>query len=363
MNNAFLAEHINRRLPNFGKITDVNKLVGGTINHVWRVYNRTQSIIIKKAEYSTSSMPNFQLNTNRISFETRAMKLFDVDQPLYGISSEKCRPPKVIDFAPDNSTLIEEDAGSDRLALDSLILSDKVINHDIFEDLGIFIGQLHKETFADKSLASSMDNKEIQLSRAQSQYQSLGNSCEAANIKSYQQISNKLIKLGESFLKPGKCLTMGDLWPRSLLIDFHGIRIIDWEFAHFGKPAQDLGHLLAHLWMIKHHVKHLGHSKCASQSDEIQQTRLRNITLLTDNFIKAYMKIFGDNLTQTDFEETATHFGAEILTRTIGKWQQGYLFDGINTNSETFKTAINISESSILSPLNSKIIKQLQSSI
>ena len=44
---------------------------------------------------------------------------------------------------------------------------------------------------------------------------------------------------------------MGDLWPRSVLLDPNTGEtvLIDWELAHFGRPEQDTAHFLAHLWL------------------------------------------------------------------------------------------------------------------
>ena len=56
--------------------------------------------------------------------------------------------------------------------------------------------------------------------------------------------------LGRRLLEKGPDFVMGDLWPASVLVSRDGVlHVIDWELSTRGRPCQDLGHLVAHLWM------------------------------------------------------------------------------------------------------------------
>ena len=75
--------------------------------------------------------------------------------------------------------------------------------------------------------------------------------------------------------------------------------LIDWEFCHQGRACQDLGHLLAHLWMLEH-----THGVGA----EGRQSFLAGYGI--------------EELSQ----DIHTHMGAEILVRAEGPFKRGYLY-------------------------------------
>lgn len=99
-----------------------------------------------------------------------------------------------------------------------------------------------------------------------------------------ESLASRMEAFGERLRTPGECLIMGDLWPRSVLVaqtcpadgnvggegppadgempDTVGnkspcsaspvLKIIDWEMCHWGRPAQDIAHFAAHVWMWWH---------------------------------------------------------------------------------------------------------------
>ena len=120
--------------------------------------------------------------------------------------------------------------------------------------LGRFIGSLHRESFNNPSIAQKFNNHPIQQTRYTVQYESIGPLCKGMGIEDAEDLGLKARQLGTRLLQEGSCLVMGDLWPASIHITPKGLRIIDWEFVHYGNPAQDLAHLAAHLWMLQHRI-------------------------------------------------------------------------------------------------------------
>lgn len=46
-----------------------------------------------------------------------------------------------------------------------------------------------------------------------------------------------------------KCLVLGDFSPKNILVHSQGFTLVDFETAHAGDPAFDLGFFLSHLWL------------------------------------------------------------------------------------------------------------------
>lgn len=46
---------------------------------------------------------------------------------------------------------------------------------------------------------------------------------------------------------PARCLVLGDFSPKNILVHAHGLTLVDFETAHAGDPAYDLGFFVSHL--------------------------------------------------------------------------------------------------------------------
>lgn len=135
---------------------------------------------------------------------------------------------------------------------------------------------------------------------------------------------------GELLQELGKVLIMGDLWLPSIFVTTNGLRIIDWELSHFGRPSQDIGHLVAHLWMHQH--------RFAGQSTA------KTAKLIREGFLTAYRSALGDSFDEVfglaGVRESAIHFGSEVLTRTVGNFQKGYLYEGLPWDHPLIQAAV-----------------------
>jgi hypothetical protein len=142
---------------------------------------------------------------------------------------------------------------------------------------------------------------------------------------------------------------MGDLWPRSLLYTGSGWYLIDWELAHFGSPAQDLGHWAAHTWMLEHRSA-AGLPRSAARR------------LWTD-FLEGYLSCLptsGPLITQQTCHDAAVHAAAEILARTTGAFRTGYLYDSLSPTSPEVREAVHTAVHWIRNPFTAERFRQLQ---
>jgi 5-methylthioribose kinase len=197
----------------------VEVLSGGNLNKVWRVSDTQKSVIIKHAPPFIASQPDVPLDSGRIHFEAKALKLFRGDGKLSHLSSNKVKPPEIYHFDQPNSLIVMEDVGNfESLGTEKISTNEAEI---VGNRLGEFIGKLHAETFKKKQFGRSFNNTEIQKTRGKVQYKGAANYADVSFIDEItkNEVRNQTQQLGKDLLKPGKCLVMGDLWPSSVLVN------------------------------------------------------------------------------------------------------------------------------------------------
>jgi hypothetical protein len=122
---------------------------------------------------------------------------------------------------------------------------------------------------------------------------------------------------------------MGDLWPPSVLVRDGDLRVIDWELAHYGRPLQDVAHFRAHCWMQAHRAP--------------SPDRAEAVETLEEAFLAAYRDALGpaaDDLLPGIERAGPIHAGAEILVRTVGRFQPGFLYDGLAPDHPAVQDAV-----------------------
>ncbi|MDZ7682826.1 MAG: phosphotransferase [Fodinibius sp.] len=317
---------LSRHLTGFNPVGELQPLMGGNLNHVWRLQGQEQSLIIKYAPPHIATNPEVPLSPKRLTFEARALALFADDQSLHPLASDEVRPPRRLHFDRSNHLLIMEDMGGLPSLADWI---EEGIETAPGQRLGRFIGQLHCQTYGNDTLAKQFHNRDIQQVRQKVQYNPAADylSQTVLGDVDFNLVAQKTKALGQKLLEPGKCLVMGDLWPPSVLVDNGMLRLIDWEFAHFGRPLQDVGHFAAHCWMQAH------------RSEE--GSRFRK---LWETFWTAYQQVLGDTFEQlfdkAERDAMATHAGAEIWVRAAGPFQEGYVYEGLAAEELPIREAI-----------------------
>jgi len=125
-----------------------------------------------------------------------------------------------------------------------------------------------------------------------------------------------------------------------VLVVEDGLRIIDWELAHYGHPMQDVAHFAAHAWMQ------------ALRAPDGPATRTARHVLAA--FLSAYRDALGPRVealfTPQALNDAAVHFGAEILVRTVGRFQAGYLYDGLAPDAPAVQKAVEVAATHMRTP-------------
>lgn len=320
-------------------------LPGGNLNLVWRVPGEPSSVVVKFAPPFVASSPQIPLSADRLRFEAAALELFREGGQLHRLAHGTIRVPLLLAFEPRRHLLILQDLG-DCPTLDELI-PGRSLRH-LAADLGRFIGQLHAASHGDAGLARRFDNHPVQNARNDVQYQRVKALLQKAGVPRAAALASSAQDLGKRLLQSGRCLTMGDLWPRSLLLRGDRLYVIDWELAHFGNPAQDVGHLLAHLWMLGQRAS----------SPQRRRSWLKEGFLFLEAYGRSAAAVPG-LIDETVAEDAAVHFGCELLARTVGPFQRGYLYEGLPLGSEVIHEAVTEALQHLVAPRDTDVFSNL----
>jgi hypothetical protein len=315
---AFLRQHLDGLSP----LAPPERLDEGLSNVVWRVPADPDSVIVKYAPPHVAADPEIPLDSSRLTFESRALEIFETEGALASLASPLVRPPRPLAFDASIPMLAMEDVGDLPHLGEWLRESDASVEIDdeLGRALGRFVGRLHRSTLDDAEIAARFDNTPIQRTRLETQYRAVGEWLEQIEVDGAEHLGRRARDLGERLLKPGRCLTMGDLWPRSILLDESrsALRLIDWEFAHVGRPIQDLAHLSAHLWMHAHRGDDGTVERCRAWGETFWH-----------GYSKVIEPVEGEIRTERARHDAGLHVGAEILTRTIGAFRGGSLYEDV----------------------------------
>jgi len=288
-------------------LVEVERVTGGLVNEVFRAHLGSSSVIVKYAPPYVAALPSIALSPRRICIEARCLRELGPGGGLDGVVSSRVRAPRLIDLDVATHVLMMEDLGPLPDLGERLMRGDGV-DPALGATLGGFVGRLHASSRKLPELLREIDNRDVQETRLRTQYRQVGTWLAESGCPEHAILGARAADLGARLLGPGPCLTMGDLWPRSVLTDGETLGVIDWEFAHAGNPAQDLGHLAAHLWM---------HARRAPT-----EHRARTIDVLRESFSRGYRdeiaRLGADDLITPEVVRDANvHAGCEILARVL----------------------------------------------
>jgi len=324
--------YLRDRLPGVEPTGPPERLDGGNLNVVWRVPGAERSVIVKYAPPYIAADPDVPLDPSRILIEARCLEALGAGGRLADIATSSVRAADLYDVSEEEHVVVMEDVGP-RPSLDRWLRADDSREEEVARlsrRLGRFIGRLHAATEGRTALAAAFDNRPMQETRRAVQYQGVADMLGRGGVADAEALGARAEALGETLLEPGSCLTMGDLWPPSVLVRDDTLRLIDWELSHYGRPLQDVAHWRAHLWMQRHRAP----SPAAADAAAAAWTAFREgyLTAVGDRY---------DALWPADERRAAAvHVGAEILVRAVGPFRDGYVYAGRSPDDPSVQEAV-----------------------
>lgn len=266
------------------------RLGGGLTNYVWRLTFDGKTAILKHAKPFMAADSSISLDPKRLAFEARALRSI----PELVVGTRGIAVPDVLAFDAENSVLVMEDLDGREFRT----CLTEAAAPPCGARLGTWLGELHQASRSHaEQLSKTMNNQEIQRTRQKVQYAPMGELFKDRTDQ-WSIVESRSSDLATRFLGAGECLIMGDLWPPSITVLADSrLGLFDFEFSHWGRPEQDVAHLLAHLWMLAH----LSETHAAT---------------FASAFVDAYFS--RANWRVDNFEAAAVHFGCEVAARTLG---------------------------------------------
>ena len=326
--------YLRDRLPAFSPTGTPERLPEGNLNRVWRVAGEGRSVVVKHAPPHIAVNPEVPLDPLRLHVEAECLRALGPEGDLSGIVDPRIRPPRLLSMDAQRDVLVMEDLGERPTLGRWLRTHDSEAVRErapaLGTALGGFIGRLHAATHNTPAYADRFSNRPMQETRHAVQYQGVADMLRRGGIEGADALGDRAERLGETLLEPGRCLTMGDLWPPSVLVGDQTLFLIDWELAHYGRPLQDVAHFLAHLWMQAHRAP------SAAVAAAVRSCR----TAFVEGYTEALETVRDDLWTPQEERDAALHVGAEILVRAIGPFQDGYLYDGLSPEHSAVQEAV-----------------------
>jgi 5-methylthioribose kinase len=248
--------HLNAWIPPSDKIVLVEKPGEGNMNFVARVKTNSTSIIVKQSRPWVEKYPQIPAPAERIEVEAKFYEAMSRDN----FFQQYC--PRIIGYDKKNFLLALEDLGEGGDCT-FLYRKNSVLEDRELTKVTSFISHVHNslisnsETFPQNTELKKLnhthifyypyqENNGFDLDAIQSGLQSV-----SIPYKTNDVLKERLKQLGEVYLSKGNCLIHGDYYPGSWLKTKSGIKIIDPEFSHFGRPEFDMGVMMAHLKMAQ----------------------------------------------------------------------------------------------------------------
>jgi 5-methylthioribose kinase len=183
------------------------------------------------------------------------------------------------------------------------VLLRGTVDLDIFRRLGTFLGAVHRRTWDGAGVPESLRDKQVFDELRLDPYYRW-------TSERLPDVRSPLRQLIVSTEARHDCLVLADFSPKNILLVGDDLTVLDFETAHVGDPAFDLGFFLTHLVLKTLHV--------AGASDAIQ-SGIRE-------FWNRYRGEFDSPEIVRDIERrTMPHLAACLLARVDGKSPVDYL--------------------------------------
>ena len=302
----------------------IEEIGDGNLNTVYRVSEATyteRSIVLKYAPpYIKILGPDYPLSIKRLTFEARALELYD--------HLAKGTVPAQYDFDPDAAVIAMEDIRDAHVLRDDLI--NGTVDTEIAEQIGRFMGIAHSQTHinnVDSTVAQhykqQFANTTMQSITAdyvftfpftehETNFWTPGLESEVQQLKADTDFLEQVEHLKQIFLTAQQGITHGDLHTGSVLVQRNITKVIDAEFAFYGPVGFDLG-----LYWANYLLAHFAHQDNPRAQSEIKTAIEQTWKTYTTEFEMTDTELKAKTL-ENIFHDAIGFAGLEILRRLIG---------------------------------------------
>lgn len=246
MEREITAENVIEYLREQGQLepdeqADAEALAWGVSNIVIRIDRATDAdFVIKQSRKQLRTQAEWFSQLERIWRELEVMQELEQLLPAGVV-------PRVLFEDRDNYLFAMEAIAADHRVWKAELLDGRV-NQTVARELGKYLSAIHRKSFLQEGYQQRWGNWEIfdQL-RIDPFYRFI--------VRSHPEIKEWVAELIEEMSAHRLCLVLADFSPKNILITDEQIHLVDFETAHFGDPAFDLGFFLSHLLLKAIHFQ------------------------------------------------------------------------------------------------------------
>lgn len=197
-------------------------------------------------------------------------------------------------------------------------LLDGIVRLDFFRRLGTFLGAVHARTWGGRGLPDTLrDPTVFDELRLDPYYR--------WTAERQPAVREPLLRLVARTSERRDCLVLADFSPKNILLVGDDMTVLDFETAHVGDPAFDLGFFLTHLVLKRLHVR----AAREAIRDGIAA------------FWTAYRQEFADGEIVDEIERrTMSHLAGCLRARVDGKSPVDYLSEAERQRVREFTTPL-----------------------
>ncbi len=292
------------------EVATAEPLAWGVSNVVIRIHREAGGDFVLK-----QSREQLRTQTEWFSHLDRIWRELEVMQGLEGLLPEGV-VPRVL-FEDRENYLFAMEAIDEHHQVWKAVLLDAKFDLKIARDLGDYLSAIHRKSFLNEELQTQWgDWKIFDQLRIDPFYRFI--------VKAHPEIKVWVDELIEDMSAHRLCLVLADFSPKNILITEGGIHLVDFETAHFGDPAFDLGFFLSHLLLKAVYFQESGIG-CIQLAEEFWDQYMNHGFPLPE----------GDSTRNSEMEEpelglrTMGHLAACMLARVDGKSPVDYLSDSL----------------------------------
>jgi 5-methylthioribose kinase len=272
----------------------IEPLSGGVSNLVLRVEAGGERFVLKQSRSQLRTRDAWFSDLNRIFREQEVMQaLVDVLPPL--------TVPRVLFADHENYVFAMSHAPPATVWKESLLVGQ--IDLAMGERAGRVLGRMHEVSARNPAFEAFRDRTVFWQLRVDPFYLRVQ--------QRRPEVAAALQPLIDSMMTRNEALCHGDYTPKNMLVHDQGFMLVDYETAHFGDPAMDIGLFLAHL-LLK-----------AVRRPESRDSYF--------DLIRAFWRVYTSEVRFRPTAELewrgAAHWGANLLARIDGTSPVDYLPD------------------------------------
>lgn len=273
-------------------------LTGGVSNAVFRITDVTsgRSLILKQAREQLRTRAEWRSQLDRIWREVAALKLLDTLVPGRMV-------PEVLFEDRDNYLFAMTAVPAGHVVWKQRLLAGD-IQPEIFRQLGSFLGRVHAGTWHGANLPTELHDQVVFDELRLDPYYRW-------TAQRQPSVAAELLDLATTTSNRRDCLTLADFSPKNILLFNGQLTVLDFETAHLGDPAFDLGFFITHLVLKSIHLP--------ASRDAI----LGGVRTFLDAYHRKFPSPEDPNAIESRFPR---HLAGCLLARVDGKSPVDYLF-------------------------------------